>query len=280
MSADVSSSAGRLTVIAANTFRESVRQRFFVLPALAATAVGVAAWWLRDCSPIASREKFLFDAGIGALTFFGAVVAVVAVAESFLGEIERKTILAVLSRPVRRGEFVLGKLCGILVLLLAFCAAGTGFMDGLLRWEQTVSGGPLAEGAFVGTGHVTFFAVIACGLVQWLRCAVLAALTLFISSYVRGTLLAVMTGFAALVVCNLPSLAGEAVQASGAGWLKCAAGAIGYVVPDFNLYDVADGIAIGGTVSVGYLMGIALYSAAYVGLFASLAILCFRHREL
>ena len=84
------SSARRVTAIAVNTVRESMRQRFIVLLTLTAAALGVAAWWLRDCSVVASREKFLLDAGFGALTFFGAVVAIVAAAESFSSEIERR----------------------------------------------------------------------------------------------------------------------------------------------------------------------------------------------
>jgi hypothetical protein len=52
------------------------------------------------------------------------------------------------------------------------------------------------------------------------------------------------------------------------------------LVPDFELYDVADRVASGGVLSPGYLAGITLYSALYVGLFAALAVYCFRHREL
>ncbi len=272
-------SANRAAVIAVNTFREAVRQRFFLLLSLAALAVGVLALALRECSFGAPRTKFLLDTGFGALTFFGAVVAIVATAESFYGEIEKKTVMAVLAKPVWRSEFVLGKLGGILGLLLAFCTAGTGFLIALACWQQMAPGRPPSgEPAEVGTGMV--LSVLACGLVQWLRCSVLAALTLLVATYARSSLLAVTSGFAALAACNSRFLVGDAFRAAGPGWARGAAGLVGFLIPDFELYDVADRAAGGGVLSLGYLGEITLYSAFYVGLFAVLAADCFRHRDL
>jgi ABC-type transport system involved in multi-copper enzyme maturation permease subunit len=278
MSATVSS-ASRLAAIAGNTFRESVRQRFFLILALMTAMLSIVAWWFRNCSLVAPQTKFLLDTGFGALAFFGAVIAIVATAESFSGEIERRTVLAVLAKPVWREEFVLGKLAGILLLLLAFCAVGTGFLVGWSGWSQTQSGDPQAQ-EFAGAGCASSFAVMACGFVQWLRCSVLAALTLVVATYARSSLLAVTAGFAALVMCSLRALVCGAFQVAGPGWARGMAGAIGLVVPDFELYDVADRVAAGGALSTGYLVGITLYSAIYVSLFVALAVFCFRHREL
>ena len=164
------------------------------------------------------------------------------------------------------------------MLMLAFCVTWTGFLTGLLLWQRIGSEGSL-DGVLGAGGHVSFSSVIACGLVQWLRCTVLATLTLMVSTYARSSMLAVMAGFAALVVCSLRSFAWDSVQATGPGWAG-AAGMVGFLVPDFDLYDVANGVAGGGALSIGYLAGIALYSAVYVGVFAAIAGYCFRRREL
>jgi ABC-type transport system involved in multi-copper enzyme maturation permease subunit len=272
-------SGSRLVAIAGNTFQESARQRFLLLLALMAAMLGLAAWWFRNCSLVATQAKFLLDTGFGALTFFGAVLAIVATAESLSGEIERRTVLAVLAKPVWRGEFVLGKLAGILALLLAFCAVGTGLLV-LLLWTASPQSVDSQAQEFAGGRCASLFAVIACGFVQWLRCGILAALTLLVSTYVRSSLLAVTTGFAALAICSLRALVWDAFRAAGPGWVGGAAGVIGLVVPDFELYDIADRVAAGGVLSASYLVGITLYSAVYVGLFVALAVYCFRHREL
>jgi len=269
----------RLWLIARNTLLESVRQRFFMLLCAAAAALGIAAWVFRDCSFGAPRTKFLLDGGFGALTFFGAVLAIVTVAQSFSWEIERRSALVVLSRPVCRMEFLLGKLAGVLALLFVFCAAGTGLLAGLVLWQQ--SGATESPAALPGDGgHVSCFAVVACGLVQWLRSGVLAALTLLVSSYAQSSLFAIVSGFAALAICSLEPFASGACQIAGPGWASGAVGAVGLIIPDFGLYDVADGVAAGGSLPASYLGGIALYSAAYVGFLVGLAVFCFRHREL
>jgi ABC-type transport system involved in multi-copper enzyme maturation permease subunit len=272
-------SANRLAVIAGNTFRESVRQRFFVIVALAASSLVVAAWWLRDCSFGACREKFLLDAGFGCLTFFSAVVAIAATAESFFAEIERKTVLAALARPLARWEFVVGKLAGILWLLLVFCLAETLVLVGLLWWQKTAAGGP-PTAATIEHGSISFFAVIACGFVEWLRCCILAAVTLLVSTYAQSRLLAVAAGFVAWVASSLQSFAWGPSGSGGVGGPGLAGKIVGFVAPDFSLYDVADGVANGGTLSFGFLSGIALYSVVYLGMLLALAAYCFRHREL
>jgi hypothetical protein len=272
-------SAARVTVIAHNTLLESARQRFLLLLCLVASAFGIAVWLFRDCGIVAPANKFLLDGGFGALAFSGGILAIVTPAQSFFGEIERRTVLAVMAMPVRRTEFILGKLAGIVVLLLVFCAAGTGWLLGMMAWQQA---GPGAAGGGIpgDGGHVAFLAVVGCGLVQWLRCCTLAALTLLVSSYARGSSLALLSGFAALAICNLQSVARDACRIGGSGLARGMVGVAGLILPDFGLYDVADGVAAGGRLSFAYLAGMALYSAAYVGLFGGLAACCFRHREL
>jgi len=272
-------SASRVAGIAANTFRETVRQRFVPVLSSAAAALVVVGSWLGDCSLGAPPTKLLLDAGFGALTFFGAVVAIVAAAESFYGEIERRSVLAVLAKPVRRGEFLLGKLLGVSGLLLAFCAVGTGLLIGLVGWRHTASGNPLAVEASA-LQRASIAAVVSCGFVQWLRCSLLSAMTLLVSTYARSSLLAMAAGFAGLAICSVRCLACDAFQTAGSGWARGLVQFLGCLVPDFDLYDVADGVAGGGSLSAGYLAGIALYSACYGGVFVALAVHAFRHREL
>jgi len=272
-------SAARLGLIAQNTLRETMRQRFFPLLLLVAAALGLAAWWLRDCSLGAPRTKFLLDSGFAGLSFFGAVIAIVISAQSFAGEIERRTVHVVLARPVSRTEFVLGKLAGVLGLLLVFIAAGTGLLVGLASWQETGTEA-LSAGMPGGGGAPSGPAIIGCGLVQLLRSGVLAALTLLVASFARGSLFAVMSGFAALTICSLQSVARDACQVAGSEWAKGVVGAVAFILPDFGLYDVADGVAAGGALSPAYLAGITLYSMVYMAWFGGLSVFCFRHREL
>jgi hypothetical protein len=55
---------------------------------------------------------------------------------------------------------------------------------------------------------------------------------------------------------------------------------VGGILPDFELYNMVDRVTAVGPPSAGYLGGITLYSLVYMSVFGSLAVFCFRHREL
>ena len=264
--------------IAHNTFREAMRQRLFLLLVLLGAALGASALIFHYRSFGAPELGFLVDAGFGLITFFGSILAIVATAQLFFNEINRRTVLTILAKPVWRAEFVLGKLGGVLLLLLVFCALGVSCLAGLLWWRQIVAAAhsePLEMGC-----PVSFAAVIAGGLVQWFRLSMLAAITLLVASYARDSLFAMLSGFFALVVCSLQNLACRSFHLSDSAWLRGAGRLIGGLLPDFDLFDVVDRVTVGSPLSAGYLGGITLYSMVYIGAFGSLAVYCFRHREL
>jgi ABC-type transport system involved in multi-copper enzyme maturation permease subunit len=272
-------SIGRVAWIAENTFREAVRQRLFLLLVLLAVAVSGGALLLSHRSFGAPEPGFLLDAGFGILTFFGSILAIVAMAQLFFSEIERRTVLTVLAKPVWRAEFVLGKLGGVLLLLLAFCVLGIVFLAGLLWWRQAAIAAAHSE-AITNECRVSYAAVIAGGMVQWLRLGVLAAITLLVASYARNSLFAVVSGFFALVICNLQNLACQSYRLADSFWIRGTARLVGGILPDFELYDMVDRVTGVEPLSAGYLGGITLYSLFYLSAFSGLAVYCFRHREL
>lgn len=117
--------AGRIGAIALNTYRESVRARIlFGLAGLALAAslysVVVGAYTL------ASAPRVVSDLGSAAISIFGIAVAIVIGATSLHRELEQKTIFPILARPIARGEYLLGKYLGTLLVLGVFVAAYTG----------------------------------------------------------------------------------------------------------------------------------------------------------
>ena len=272
-------SIGRVAWIAENTFREAVRQRLLLMLVITAAALGGSALFFHHRSFGAPELEFLLDAGFGILTFFGSILAIVTTVQLFFSEIERRTVLTVLAKPVWRSEFILGKLGGVLLLLLAFCASGIVSLASLLWWRQAAIAAP-DSGAFENGCRISYAAVIAGGMVQWLRLGVLAAITLSVASYARTSLFALVSGFFALVICNLQNLACQSYRLADLPWIRGAARLVGGILPDFEIYNMVDRVKAGGPLSAGYLGGITLYSLVYISVFGGLAIYCFRHREL
>jgi ABC-type transport system involved in multi-copper enzyme maturation permease subunit len=111
----------RILAIALNTYREAARARLllgvFVL-ALASSAYSlvIAALSLHN------EVRVVADLGAASLSFYAVIIAVVLGSTSLYRELELKTIFPILSRPVRRWEYVVAKYLGALLTVVVFVA--------------------------------------------------------------------------------------------------------------------------------------------------------------
>src|SRR6185437_6247970 len=116
----------RIFYIAANTFREAVRDRvLYNLVAFALLMTGGAV--LVGQVSIGIERLVVINLGLTAISLFGIVIAIFIGIGLVSKEIEKRTLYTILSRPVRRWEFVTGKffgLSGTLVVNTFFMAIG------------------------------------------------------------------------------------------------------------------------------------------------------------
>jgi ABC-type transport system involved in multi-copper enzyme maturation permease subunit len=116
----------RIGSIAFNTFREAVRDRvLYNLLVFALLLVGSAI--LFGQISIGIERIVLVNLALTAISLFGIVIAIFIGIGLVSKEIERRTLYTVLSRPVGRWEFILGKffgLSGTLIVNTVFMAAG------------------------------------------------------------------------------------------------------------------------------------------------------------
>src|SRR5215208_802106 len=132
----VSFSFRRTLLIAQNTLLEAARQKLFNFFLFLALALVIGARWFRDFNFGAPELKFLADCGFGAMAFFGAALTIAATAQLFFSEIENRTALTLLAKPVWRTEFVVGKFLGVAALVAIFCALLTGLLAAVLAWRE------------------------------------------------------------------------------------------------------------------------------------------------
>ncbi len=103
-------------LVAVNVFRESVRDK--VLYNLVAFAVLLmSASYLLGQLTAGQDVKIIKDLGLAAISVFGLLIAVFIGIGLVWKEVERRSIYGVLSKPIRRHEFVLGKYAGLLLTL-------------------------------------------------------------------------------------------------------------------------------------------------------------------
>src|SRR5438876_5944821 len=102
----------RLVHIASNTFREAVRDRvLYNLIAFALLMSGAAI--LVGQISIDIERLVVINLGLTAVSLFGLVIAIFIGIGLVSKEIDRRTLYTVLSRPVRRWEFIVGKFLGL-----------------------------------------------------------------------------------------------------------------------------------------------------------------------
>lgn len=118
---------GRVLAIALNTYRESVRAR--ILIGLAGVAFAVSFYSLVVGSfTLNNAPRVVSDLGAASISIFSIAVAVIIGATSLYRELEQKTVFPILARPIRRGEYLLGKYLGTLLTIAVFIMADAGLV--------------------------------------------------------------------------------------------------------------------------------------------------------
>ena len=272
-------SLSRLWLIADNTFREAVRRKLCLMLALLAASLLASSAYLREFDFGAAEVKFIADFGVGAIVFFGTILTVAATTQLFFSEIENRTVLTLLAKPVLRTEFIVGKFLGAWLVTLVFCLLLTTLLSAVLWWRERELLAVVAEanaaGETVRCGNVWL-----AGFVQWIKFGLLAALTLFIASFSTGELFCMVASFLALVICHLHFLAHDAwtrVAFLPARWVAMS---VALLLPNFQLFNLGEEIATDQILAAELVLRVAAYGLVYTAVFLGLAAFRFRRREL
>lgn len=271
-------SLSRVGWIARNTMREAVRQRVFVFVVALAVALVASALFLREFNFGASELKFLADFGFGALTFFGSLLAIVVTAQLFFGEIENRTVLTLLAKPVHRSEFVVGKFVGVWVVLLVFCVVVGLALGAVLFFRESALMAVHPE-SFLQGRVVNYMGGAAFFVLQWLKFGVIAGFTILIASYAQTNLFTVFSAFLVLVIAHLQHLAQDAWARAGGVVARWGGAVLAYVFPNFQLFNIGDRVAAGEDVSSALIIRVAAYAVVYLVVVLGLATFMFRRRE-
>jgi ABC-type transport system involved in multi-copper enzyme maturation permease subunit len=254
----------RLANIAFNTFREAVRDRvLYNLIAFALLLSGGAI--LVGQISIDIERLVVVNLGLTAVSLFGVVIAIFIGIGLVSKEIDKRTLYTVLSRPVRRWEFIVGKflgLAGTLVVNTFFMAIGV--FGALLYVAHKFS--PSDAFIFVALYFIVLEFVIICSL------------ALLFSSFSTPIFSAVFA-FALFVIGSFANdLRNFAGMAHGfTRWIAMAAA---YLVPNFSALNVINTVAHQQPLSAQLILQNTLYALLYAAAALSGAVLIFEHRNL
>jgi ABC-type transport system involved in multi-copper enzyme maturation permease subunit len=263
------------------TFLEAVRQRLFSFLLLLGAALAGSSVAFRFLNFGQGELKFVADFGFGIMFLFGSLLAVVMTAQLLFAELDNRTALTLLAKPVGRSEFLLGKFLGVWAVLGVFIALLCGVLGAVLlaRASEVAA---LAEAAGrvppqVDAGGLAVFA-----LLQWLRLGLVAALTLLVAAGSRTFLFSVVAGMLATLGGQLQWLAQDLLNKGDAGLMqKSLAWFATRAVPNLQQYNIGDALVLDPAGVPEGAAAAALLSGT-LHLLALLAIACgiFRRREI
>ena len=272
----------RIRLIAGTTFLEAVRQKFFNSLLLISVALVGSSTFFQQFDFGAGELKFITDFGFGALFFFGSILSITATAQLFFNEIENRTALTMLAKPVYKLEFLAGKFLGAHLLMLCFTLVITLVLVGILYWREAAivaQLGPeaLADGPLIRYGDVFLF-----GFLQWMKFGILAAITLFVASFSNTNLYTIVVSFFILIICQLQYIARDAYTGMEAGWERGFVFALGLIFPNFQLFNVGDQLVfdVEQALPAAVVLRMTAYGLIYTVAFILLAQLNFRRREI
>ena len=264
----MTASLGRLWAIALNTFREAAR--FKVLYAVVVMVVGVnlGAIALGEMS-ISEQARVARDFGLAGISLTGSLVAIFVGVVLLYGEIQRRTIYSIISKPLARWEFVVGKYLGMVLVLSSLVALFALSMTVLLAYQGVAISG----------------AVVKAIVLAWFEVLTVAAIAVFFSSFSSPFL----SGTFALALWAIGRLTPDlraAVATSKTPWIKAVAKAALAVVPDLHVFSVSGTAVDGQQVSVnasfvdwGYVATAAGHGALWIAALLILACVIFRQRD-
>ncbi len=112
----------KIKVIALNTFREAIRDRILYLLFFFA-AVALVFSRLLAVLTVGDRVKIIKDVGLASISLFGVLMAIMVGTGLVYKEIDKKTIYTLLSKPIQRWQFLLGKFFGLVLTLFIMILA-------------------------------------------------------------------------------------------------------------------------------------------------------------
>jgi Cu-processing system permease protein len=255
---------GRIAAIAGNAFREAVRDRVLynlVLFVLLLTGTAIFIGGLSG----GQERKIIVDLGLSAMLLFGVFIAIFVGVGLVYKEIERRTIYAIFSKPVRRGEFIVGKYLGLsLTLLVNVLVMGAGVSLALIYVSRGWD--PLALRIWPAV------------LLIYVELMILTGVALLFSSFSSPALSALLTFFVFIIGHFSSDLKGLATSmgSAGARWLFRG---LYYLLPNLASFSYITPAAHGQLPPAPIVATAVLYAIIYITIILSAAVLIFSRRN-
>lgn len=251
----------KILTIAINTFREAVRDRILYSLLIFALFMIGSSTFISTLS-VGEQIKIIKDMGLSMISIFGTLIAIFVGIGLVYKELEKRTIYTIISKPITRYQFLLGKYCGlVLTLMVEVAIMAGGFLLLLLYYP----------GAF---DQALFKAIY----LIFLELILVTSVALLFSSFSTPILSGIMT-LAFFIIGHLTYDLKLLVEESKMKGLVYFSNFLYYTLPNLENFNIKGRVVHHLQVDWDYMLFTTLYGLFYIFLLLSLSIIIFQRRD-
>ena len=248
--------------IAKTTFKIEIRDK--ILYGIIIFAVLYVFFELFLAQLVLTELPMVKSFGLTGIYFFNAIIALFLGTTSFFKDIDRKVVYFVLSKPVSRAQFLLGKFFGLCLVLLATTAILAVAYVSLIAYEH---------GGFDVLGLLAI-------LMQYLEMALFIAFAIFVSTFSSSLLSIIYTSAVFFLGHIVSALVSDAQQIGVTGIKYRLVQALYYIFPNLEKFDIRN-LAIHEVALpwLSFVLALA-YAVAYIMLLLGISVWIFNKKEI
>lgn len=266
----------KILLIAGVTFKDSIRNKAFygifflgiMLFAANIIITGMFSWEL---------GKVAVDVGLSAVSISGLLIIFFFAIHSLANDFERKTIYLILSRPITKVEYILGKFLGLTwIILLSSSILGICSVISIKLATLNIE-------AYIPQ-HFSWLTFLLGLLFITLSLLMLMAVsflwTSITSNQFTALLLSILTYFIGQNVENVTHIISRSQMYENNAFLEKVITVVSWIFPNLASFDLKTTVAYGLPVNTAYLFWVSIYGISYIAVSLAVTTLIFQRREL
>lgn len=292
-------SPARIWFLATATFTQLLRMKTLYFLLIFSLLIVLSSTFNVFSYSAEQQLKLLKDVSLGAMSLFTSLFAIVATAMLIPRDIEDRTLYTILAKPVPRHDYLLGKLLGVLLVVAVTLVVMDVLFSAVLYVRQEIVLSRELSGVESGGAHgVSSEAldeyrrrILAQGLTWslqtavvavFLKAAVITAVTMLISTVASSSLFTIIVAIVVFFIGHIQAVAREYWVRSedGGFFLEIFAAMLPVLFPDFQLFNVIDGVVAGEWIPLAGMLRLAVLTGGYLLIYTLVAYLIFMEKEL
>lgn len=285
----------RVWTIATSTVTQLVRMKtFYFLLAFALIVVAVGNLNI-PATPV-QELSMIKKVSFGAMDLFGWLFAIIATALLIPRDLEDRTLYTILSKPVRRIEYLLGKLCGVLLVvgssllaMFVLCSImiysresifAYAEMDAMAKSGSYTEREVLEQLALIHQQGLRPELAIAV-LASFFKASVVAAVTMFLSTFASSSLFTIIVSILLFLIGHAHTMASSfwLDESGNSVFIQMLVKVIKILIPNYQLFSFSEGIVQGQAVIASLVWQMGGLTAGYLVVFLLLSLLVFADKE-